>query len=700
MIAEIDGDRVVRLRPDPKHVVSRGYVCLKGLQFANVHHSPDRVTHPLKRVGGRFEPISWKQVFDEIGGKLRSLLDRHGPQAFGVYAGNPVMFNFPHALFVSGLCRAIGTRNLFTAGSQDCNNKFHVARHMYGNPLLQPIPDLERVQCLIVIGSNPAVSHMSFIHAPRALERLKAIERRGGLVVFVNPRRTESAKQVGQQLFIRPGSDVFFMLSFAHELLAQGGEANWVHAHLENVEAFRQVVAHWPKERTAEVTGIPAAALRDLVTAFRNAKGAALYASTGLNQGQEGTLAFWLLSAINLLSGNLDRLGGLLVQKGPAYVMHRTGASMVESTSRVGGFPSVMETMPAGILADEIFTPGPGQIRGMLITAGNPVMSCANSRRMAEALSKLELLISVDLFRNETGNLAHYVLPVPSFLEREDLPTSLNGQQPIPFAQFTEAVVPRVGQAQEEWWIFTRLAAAAGLKMFGLAHAYLNWSTRDQSSLLTPLKFNSRKLLSLMLAARGLRAGKLVREHPNGKLLGAVESESFLGHWVPRPSGKVDLAPPSFVEATTRLPLVLEELAPKPGTLRLIGKRERHSHNSWLHNEERMVSAPRDRNQVHLHPHDARELGLADGDLALVQTATGSIELAVKLTDDLMAGVAAIPHGWGHQAAYGLSIARRTGGANVNLLVPDGPDSLEPIAGMSRLTGISVRVTRAAPRAS
>ncbi len=699
MVAEVDGERVLRLRSDPKHVVSRGYACAKGLQFAAVHHSTDRVTRPLKRVGGRFEPISWKQAFDEIGPKLRALLDEHGPQSFGVYAGNPVMFNFPHALFVSGLCRAVGTTNLFTAGSQDCNNKFHVARHMYGNPLLQPVPDLERVECLVIIGSNPAVSHMSFMHAPRAVERLRAIEKRGGRVVFVNPRRTESAKQLGQQLFIRPGTDVFFMLSFAHELLAQGGEAAWVRDHLENVDTFREIVAPWPADRTAEVTGIPVDVLRELVSAFRAAKGAALYASTGLNQGQEGTLAFWILSAINILSGNLDRRGGLLVQKGPAYVMHRTGASMLESTSRVGKFASVMETMPAGILADEIFTEGPGQIRGMLVTAGNPVMSCPNSQRMEAALSKLELLISVDLFRNKTGNLAHYVLPVPSFLEREDLPTSLNGQQPIPYVQFTESVVPRVGEVQEEWWIFTRLAEAAGLRMFGPAHGYLNWSTRDQPSVLAPLRFTSRKLLSLMLAIRGLRPRRLAHDHPSGKLLGEPKSNAFLGHWVPRPSGKVDMAPRSFVESTTRLPQVLEELTPKPDTLRLIGRRDRHTHNSWLHNVERLVSKPRDRNQIHLHPQDAGRLGLADGDLATVQSSAGAIELDVKLTDDLMPGVVAIPHGWGHQDADGLSVARQTSGANVNLLTPDGPDSLEPLSGMSRLTGIAVQVSRATPRA-
>jgi anaerobic selenocysteine-containing dehydrogenase len=704
LVAEVESGRVVALEPDREHVVTRGYACVKGTRFTEVHDSPDRLRHPLKRTAHGFQRIGWDEALAEIGAKLRALRTRHGRDSVGMYMGNPAAFSVPHPIFANGLLRGLGTRQLFTAGSQDCANKFAASQAMFGSPMIQPVPDLDRLQCFVIIGSNPAVSQMSFIHAPRPIERLRTIEKRGGKVVFVNPRRTESAEQVGSQLFIRPDTDVFFLLSFAHEVFTQGGVDGGVLRHLEHLDELRAVAQPWPAARTAEVTGIPAETLGALVADFLRARASALYASTGLNQGRHGTLAAWLLNAINAVTGNLDRLGGVLVPRGLVnmpLLSKLAGAGTSTHRSRVGDFAALVDALPAGILADEILTPGEGQLRALIVSAGNPLLSCANGPRLARAFTELELLVSVDMFRNETGNLAHYILPATSFLERDDMPLGMHGFQPVPYLQYTERVVEPDGEQKDEWWIFTRLAEAAGVSMFGSrsAHRYLSWSARG--ALPSRLAFSPAKLyrafVQLSAPSRGKPSFEALRAAPSGVLTADNREQDFLGKRtrVLRPGGKVDVAPAAFCAAASALEVSFREELATRSQLKLVSKRERHSHNSWMHNVEAFVKKPRDTNYLYMHPEDAATRGLAEGDVARISSATGSVEARVKHSDDLMPGAVALPHGWGHASAQGLSVARTTSGVNANVLSADGVAGVEPLAGMVHLTGIPVEVDRA-----
>jgi anaerobic selenocysteine-containing dehydrogenase len=707
---DVEGGRVTDIRPDPQHVVSRGYACIKGIRYLEMHDSPDRLRTPLKRVGDRFEPIGWDQALREIGERVRRLRRERHPDAVGFYFGNPVAFSTTHPIFMNAFVQGLGTSNMFSAGSQDCNNKFYVAHRMYGSAALQPVPDVDRADCLIFLGSNPAVSHSSIMSFPRPVERLRAVERRGGRVWFVDPRRTESARVVGEAVLIRPDTDVFFLFAFLNEILARGAvDADRVARHMRGLDDLQRVAEPWTPERAAEVTGIPAAKLREMVDAYLEAthhgKGAALYCSTGVNQGRHGTLAFWALNAINAVTGNLDRAGGAVVPHGlidHPKLMKRAGVGEGKRRSRIGGHEAVLDTLPAAILPDEILTPGDRQIRALFVTAGNPVLSCADEPRMAEALSELELLVCVDLFRNETGNLAHYILPAASFLERSDLPLASNGFALTPYVQLTEAAVPPDGDQREEWWIFAELAQACGVPAFGSrvagAMLGLGLALGRLGRVGRAVGLTGRNLLRGVVMASGQVSWRKLVAHPHGVLLAPNRGGDFLGKRVLTRDGKVDLAPPDLVRDG---PAILEHAHAREregrDVLKLISKREKHSHNSWMHNAPSLVAGPRHTNHLYMHPEDAAARGLKEGDPARIRTDHGAVEAPVRLTDDLMPGTVALPHGWGHGAAGGLRVAQAAAGVNVNRLAPSGPGTVERFAGMTHLTGIPTTVERATP---
>jgi anaerobic selenocysteine-containing dehydrogenase len=705
--ATVEGDRVVALEPDTEHVASKGYSCIKGLRYHEIHHSPDRLRVPLKRVGDRFEEISWAQALEEIGAKTRQLVKEHGGDSVSAYLGNPISFSLLPPILTAAFLQGLGSRNLFQTGSQDCNNKFAAAERLYGFPFIQPFPDVDRTKCLVIIGSNPAVSRGSFIQLPHPVRRLKAIETRGGAVFHVNPRRTETAKQLGTHVFIRPDTDVYFLLSFLHEVLSRGGAIyERVNQYMRGFDTLRKVADPWPPERTAEITGIVADTLRSMVATYLEADGAALHLSTGVNQGSHGTLAFWIQEAINAITGNLDRPGGTIVGHGyikdfPRHA-RKGGHTMRKDLSRVGQLPSVADTFPAGLMADEILTPGEGQVRALFCLSGNPLLTVPNTNgRLEEALRALELLVVIDIFRNETANHAHYVLPGTSAFQRPDLPfvfQSLMGVQPIPYAQYTDELVPIEGEQRDETMILLQLARACGSTLFGstVANGVIgSWLGLGKVPLLgrwmglTPKRF-------LALMARAFRLGSLesLRKEPHGRLLEPYSGGDFLGQRVVTDDGLIDLAPGDLVIAAQKLEEVFESELAQRHKLKLISKREQHSHNSWLHNHPRFVEGNRSTNYLYMHPEDAEKVGVESGATVEVRSSVASVRLPVQLTDEMMIGAVALPHGWGHQQADGLSIASKTTGANVNLLAADGPDQLEYFSGMAKLNGIWVEVTK------
>ena len=703
--ATLDGERVVSLEPDAAHVVTQGYACIKGLRYGEVHHSPDRLRTPLKRVGDRFEAVSWEQAVEEIGHKIRQLVDRHGGDSVAAYLGNPISISLLPPILLGALMQGLPSRNLYQAGSQDCNNKFAAAERIYGFPFIQPFPDIDQTQCLIIIGSNPAVSRASFIQLPDPIRRLRAIERRGGSVYHVNPRRTETARQVGDHVFIRPDTDVYFLLSFLHEVIRRGGvDRDRVSRFMRGFDALAPIVDRWPPARTAEVTGISVDTLHAMVGAYLDADGAALYMSTGVNQGSHGTLAFWIQEVINAVTGNLDRRGGTLVGHGfirdfPKYA-RRGGHAMRKDRSRVGGLPSVVDSFPAGLLADEILTPGSGQVRALLCMAGNPVLSIPNTDgRLEEALKALELLVVIDIFRSETANYAHYILPGTTALQRPDLPFvfhSLMGVQPVPYAQYTEAIAPLEAEQRDEAMVLMELACACRAKLFGsgpVSALLKAWFRLRRAPVVGRwVGMTPRRFLAIVARAFGLGSLRRLRRTPHGRLLAPHAGGDFLGQRVVTDDGLMCLAPDDLCEAARALDADFEAEHRQRQRLKLISKREQHSHNSWLHNHPKFVEGRRSTNYLYMNPIDAEKAGIASGDMVEVRSRDAAVRLAAQITEDMMVGAVAFPHGWGHQNADGLSVASQTTGANVNLLAASGPESLEYFSGMAKLNGVWVDV--------
>ena len=388
----VEDNRVTQVHPDREHLTTHGFSCPKGLKQAQFYDSPDRLDYPMKRTGTKWERVSWEQALEEIGAKVKQLRGDHGPDSLAMYVGTAAGFGVLHPVFAQGFMTGIGSKSMYASATQDCSNKFAVAREMYGFPFTQPFPDLDHTRCLIIVGANPVISKWSFLQVPNPGRTLQQLRERGGKLIVVDPRKTETAKLADQHLFIRPNTDPFFYLSFLNELDRQGGiRRELAESMSEGIDELLALARAWPPERTEKVTHIPAQTLRELVTTFRTADGASLYSSTGVNMGVNGSLGFWLQECINVLSGNLDRRGGTLVGRGvidfPAFGK-RTGVLMRDDVSRIGKFASVNDSFPGGVLADEILTPGDKQVRALFVTGGNPLITMANAGKLKKAFQE------------------------------------------------------------------------------------------------------------------------------------------------------------------------------------------------------------------------------------------------------------------------------------------------------------------------
>jgi anaerobic selenocysteine-containing dehydrogenase len=701
---DVEANRVVAIRPDREHVVSRGYACVKGLHFDQVQHSPDRLVQPQKRVGARWEPISWEQALAEIGAKLRTIRAESGGDAIAHLVGSAGGANVLAPLFRNAFMKALGSRAMFGTGTCDTTNKFRVCEDMYGSPFQLAYPDVERTGFLAILGANPAVSGNTLYHLPRALSRLRAITDRGGRVVFINPRRVESA-QAGEHVFIRPDTDVFLLAAWCNALIGSGSvDEAQVARNMRGYAELKAAVSGWTAERQAAVTGVSVETFRGLVETHRRAKGAGLYMATGVNQGRSGTHCFWLLECINAISGNLDRAGGMLMGQGivdMAGEVKRAGEVTLK-TVREDGLPSVVGLQPSGMLAPDVEG---GRIRALIVEASNPLLACSNpGGRLERALAKLELLVCIDLFRNETGNLAHYLLPAPTWLERAEIPYALQSFMactPVPYMIYSDAVLEPPPGVRHEWWIYSRLAEASGVAMFGkrwLA-ALLALNTRLAQSpraWLRGLALTPEKMLSGMLKKAGLPPAKaMARDHPHGIRLPENRGGNYLGtKRVLTGDGKVDLAPAAYLEgfAAKLETLYADELAQRDA-FKLIGKRELRRLNTSSANVPRLVKEAT--NYAYLNPADAAELGVRDGELVAVRSAHGAIRVPVRVSDEMMRRTVAIPQCWGHADADGLAHAKRHPGVNSNHLAGDGVENVEKLSGMSHLSGIVVELERA-----
>ncbi len=718
MVATVEDGRLLQLRPDPDHPLSQGFACPKGIAFEQVHNDPDRVLHPLRRLPGgapgEFERVSWDEAMADVVTRLRAIHAEHGAQAIGWYWGNPGAFSASHTLWLAAFMTLLGSPHLFTAGSQDVNSRFVASHLLYGAPLAVPIPDLARTELLVVLGANPLVSHGSVLTSPRIKESLHGIVARGGRVVVVDPRRTETARAF-EWLPVTPDGDAWLLLSLLHVLFEEGLAAEAMLAHqASGAGELRRLAKSFRPEATEPYSGVPADEVRQLAHALASTERAALYGRTGTCLGRHGTLTSFLLDAVNVVAGNLDREGGamlntlgvpgermltqLALRLAPIGYDHRR--------SRLGGFPEVLGAEPASLMAKEIATPGPEQVRALFVSAGNPVLSVPNGDELEAALGQLDLCVSLDLYVNETNAHADYVLPATTMYERADFPLPFQAYSTTAFRQATEAVVPPAGEAREEWEVIDELMQAMARRTPGLAGLQLvRRALRAAGRRLEP-----RLLLDPVVRLAeggdrfGLRRGgltlkRLVERHPHGTVVRERLRAGELPRVVLHRDRRVALDHPEIAEEVARLRehAAREQDGADGFPLRLIGMRELRSENSWMHNAPLLLRGGR-RQRARMHPADAAALGLEEGAPVRLVSRHGAIELPVALTDDLKQGVVAVPHGWGHKGSGGWTRANRAargGGVNVNLLMSSDPQDLERLAGMAHLNGVPVRAEAA-----
>jgi len=701
MVATVDDGVVTKLRPDPDHPLSRGYACPKGIAMTEVQNDPDRVLHPLKRKpGGSFERVSWAAAMADIGARLRTLRDERGPDSIGWYMGNPGAFSYSHTLWVKGFLDGLGSRHYYSAGSQDVNSRFAASALLYGTPLLVPIPDLQRTKFLFMLGANPMVSHGSVLTAPRVREQLHEITGRGGRVVVVDPRRTETARQF-EHVAVAPDTDAWLLMAMLQVIFTEGlADEAFLAEHAHGAERLRELVEPHDPASVAGRTGVEAETTAALARDFAAAHGAAAYGRTGSCLGRFGTLVGFLIDALNAVTGNLDRPGGAVFGR-PAIALddigHRFGLDTYgKLRSRFGDFPDVLGNLPASLMPQEIETPGDSQIRALFVSAGNPVLSVPDGDALERALEKLDLMVALDFYVNETSRHADYILPATTFLERDDVPVAFLGFYTKPFIQTTEPVVPPAGEAREEWEVIDELSRALGVQPYSVP------PLRTLGRL--GVRLSPRRLVDTLLrlgpegdlfGARrsGLSLGKL-RKRPHGIVLHDEIPTGVLGERVRHDDGRLHLAPDDIVAEVRRLESTGGADPAFP--LRLIGMRELRSHNSWMHNSPLLMRGGRT-HALRVHPDDAAAHGLEDGGEARLESKSGAVTVPVKVTEEMTRGTVALPHGWGHRGGWRL--ANRNAGTNVNVLASGDADDLERLAGMAFLNGIPVRLEPVAPAA-
>jgi anaerobic selenocysteine-containing dehydrogenase len=716
---ELEGHRITRLHGDESDLLSRGHVCPKVVGLRDLQDDPDRLRRPLRRTTTGHEEIAWEEAYALAAEGILRVREAGGPDAVAFYRGNPGVHDFATLLGANVLSRALGTKHVFSAGPVDTWPRYVQSGSMYGGPLRATVPDIDRTDYLFVLGANPLVSNGSLMTAPGIRKRLAALRARGGKLVVVDPRRSETAARADEHHFIVPGSDAAFLLAMVHVLFAEGRVSlARCEGLLNGLDAVERAVAGFSPERVGPRCAIPARTIRRLAREFSGASSAAIYGRLGTCVQQFGTLASWAIDLVAILTGNLDRPGGSMFTNpaAPLHCLLEAGGPVQFGRwqSRVARRDEVLGEFPAPVLAEEIEKPGAGQIRALLTVAGNPVRTYPNSERLERAIAALDFVVCLDYYRNETTRHADLILPPTGPLERGHYDLALNHFAVRNRAKWSAPVLEPEPGARDAWHTSLELARRF-MGLDALEPAQVDALVLRQFAGLALEKSRFRDDLSLdqVLEAAGgppgperildvlLRLGPhgdgcgvepdgltlaRVKEHEHGMDLGPLVP-MLPGHVVTE-SGKIELAPERLVADLPRLEAWLAEER-GPG-LRLINRRDVRSMNSWLHNLPALAKG-RDRCTLQIHPEDAAERRLAEEGEALVRTRVGEIRVPVELTEDVMRGVVSLPHGFGHEGSgVALSVATRRPGANVNAVTDDDPSDAP--SGASVLFGVPVEV--------
>ena len=692
LVIETEGEQILSIKGDKDDPLSRGHICPKAVALRDIHEDPDRLRQPVKKVIGdsgetRWETISWDEALDSAAAALVRTIGEHGVHAVGVYAGNPSVHNYGMITHAGNLFRHIRTNNRFSATSVDQLPHHLAAYWLYGHKVLFAVPDIDRTQYFLMLGANPLASNGSLWTVPDVKKRIKALQARGGKLVVVDPRRTETAELANEHFFITPGSDALLLLALLNTLFNEGlVDLGHLAPFTTGLAEVEQAIAGFTPEFAAPHTGIEADAIRRLARELSAAEAGICYGRMGCSTQRYGALCQWLIQLINIATGNLDKPGGSLFATPAVDTVATSGpGGFNRHQSRVRGLPEFDRELPAAAMAEEITTPGEGQIRALFTGAGNPVLSTPNGAQLDAALEQLDFMVSLDPYINETTRHADIILPPTSPLEHDHYDLTFHLLAVRNTTRYNPPLFDKPEGALHDWEIFSELGkrVAAGLG-------------QDAQEAVPPEQIVDMGLRAGPWQERGLSLAEL-KNNPSGIDLGPLQSQLPERLMTPDKQIRCDAAAPLADLARLHAEFAdAGQQANGDGTpLRLIGRRHVRSNNSWMHNYRRLVKG-RDRCTLLMHPDDMAARAIADGSSVQVRSRVGELAVTVEASDSMMPGVVSLPHGYGHnRQGIRMDIAEAHAGVSCNDLTDD--QYLDELCGNAAVNGVPVEVSAAAP---
>ncbi|HET7689893.1 MAG TPA: molybdopterin-dependent oxidoreductase [Nocardioidaceae bacterium] len=677
----LDNGAVTGVRGNPDDPLSRGHICPKGVAIADIYTDPDRLRRPVRRRGTEWEEIGWDEAFDLVAERLAATAQAHGNSAIGVYLGNPNVHSLGSQTHMPAMLRTLRTRNIFSATSVDQLPHQVVSHLLYGHQLLVPIPDIDRTQYFVVFGGNPMASNGSLMTVPDFPGRLRELHARGGRMVVFDPRRTETAKVADEHVFVRPGTDAYVLLAMLSTVFAEG--LTDVPEYVDGVAHVEAAVAPYTPELAEQVSGVPAETIRRITREYVASGAGAVYGRMGVSTQAFGALCQWAIQCLNAVTGNLDREGGVLFTEPAVDIVGRRliGRGHIGKwRSRVRDLPEMNGELPVSTMADEILTPGKGQVRAMVTLSGNPVLSTPDGKRLGEALAGLDFMVAVDIYLNETTRHADVILPPTSALERDHYDLAFHALAVRNTARFTPAVFPKPDGAKHDYEIYREVALRVARRL-GQKQSWQQWIKSQARLRATPTM-----IVDLMLRTGSSKLSvRALKKQPAGVDLGALRPT--LPARLQTKGKRIDLAQRMLLDDLGRL--AGAEL-PADGELVLIGRRHKQDCNSWMHNTPRLTKG-RPRHHLLMHPLDMADRGIDDGTVVTVASRVGKVSVEVQATEDMMRGVVSLPHGYGHaQPGTRLGHATTVPGVSINDLTD--PERLD-LTGNAALSGVPVTVS-------
>lgn len=682
---EVSDGQVMSIKGDEQDPFSRGHICPKAVALKDLQEDPDRLRKPVIKRQGKWVEIEWDEAISEACKGLLAVQERHGANAVGVYQGNPNVHNWGLMTHGANFLGLLKTRNRFSATSVDQLPAQLMAYWMYGHQLLIPIPDIDHTDYFLMLGANPLASNGSLMTVPDVAHRIKALQARGGQLVVIDPRRTETAEVADVHHAILPGGDAAFLFAMIHTIVSEGlMRSSHLTEHVHGLEEALRVITQVTPAMAQVQCGIPADTIARIARQFASAPRAVAYGRMGACTQRHGSLAQWAIQVLNLITGNTDAVGGALVTQ-PAVDLiaapNSKPGSYARWHSRVSNRPEALGEFPCSLMAEEMLTPGEGQIRAMVTIAGNPVLSTPNGAQLDRALAGLDFMVAIDLYINETTRHANLILPTSGPLEHDHYDLIFNIFGVRNQAKYSPATLPKPEGVLDDWELMDKLAACfAELSGKPVRPSMPPQMILDMGLQMGPYGMASPQKLSLAV----------LQQNPHGIDLGALKP-SFPSRLFTQDK-KIQAAPEPVMQAAGQFLTQLTQPAAPQADFLLIGRRHVRSNNSWMHNSERLVKG-RDRCTALINPQDASRLGLADHDSVRITSRVGEISLPVEVSEAIRPGVVSVPHGWGHaREGNRLRVAQAHPGASCNDLTDE--QWLDELSGNAALNGVPVSLSR------